>query len=182
MDITNEQLGKHYLEISIKNFRDMKYLADKAIAQLSNEHLSVSIDGGESNSVAIIMKHLAGNMLSRWSDIFTTDGEKTTRNRDSEFVDVFESSQEIIEYWERGWKQLFDTLESLTPEDLLRSITIRTEPHTVLQAIERQIYHYGSHVGQIIYLAKYFTGNNWKTLSIPRGKSEEYLNKPLKKS
>ncbi|MBS1538772.1 MAG: DUF1572 family protein [Bacteroidetes bacterium] len=175
------QIGKHYLEVIIKNFRDMKSLADRAIVQLTDEQYFVSLDNGESNSIAIIMKHLAGNMLSRWTDIFTTDGEKPTRNRDSEFENTFTTSQEIIEYWEKGWYTLFDTLESLTSEDLLRSVTIRTEPHTVIEAIERQVYHYGSHVGQIIYLAKYLTGQNWKTLSIPRGKSEEYLNKPPQK-
>lgn len=177
MDNTTLQLADHYLDVNIQNFKSMKSLADKSIAQLSFEQLTTSIDD-ESNSVAIIIKHLAGNMLSRWSDIFTTDGEKATRKRDTEFEDSFQSQQEILEYWERGWKQLFDTLSSLTPDDLLRIITIRTEPHTVVQAIERQVYHYGSHVGQIIFQAKHLAGHNWKTLSIPRGKSEEYLSKP----
>ncbi|MBI3260038.1 MAG: DUF1572 family protein [Ignavibacteriae bacterium] len=179
---SNLQLANHYLDVNIKNFKAMKALADKAIAQLSYEQFKVSIDGGESNSIEIIIKHLAGNMISRWSDIFTTDGEKPTRNRDTEFISSFNSTQEILEYWERGWKQLFDTLSSLTPDDLLRTITIRTEPHTVVQAIERQVYHYGSHIGQIIFLAKHLAGENWRTLSIPRGKSEEYLSKPLQKA
>ncbi len=175
---SNLELAEHYLDVNIKNFKSMKALADKAITQLTDEQFKISIDGGESNSIEIIMKHLAGNMISRWSDIFTTDGEKPTRLRDNEFISTFNTTQEILEYWERGWKQLFDTLESLTPDDLLRTVTIRTEPHTVVQAIERQVYHYGSHVGQIIFLAKYLSGENWKTLSIPRGKSEEYLRVP----
>jgi len=181
MDSHTNEIGKHYLEVTINIFRNMKSLGDKAIAQLTDEQLFISIDGGESNSIAIITKHLAGNMFSRWTDIFTSDGEKPTRKRDCEFENTFTSSQEILAYWELGWQKFFDTLASLSSEDLLRIITIRNEPHTVLQAIERQVYHYGSHIGQIIYLAKYLTGDKWKTLSIPRCKSEEYLNNPPQK-
>ncbi|MBK9249870.1 MAG: DUF1572 family protein [Ignavibacteria bacterium] len=176
---TEFSLAEHYLETVKKEFHKLKSLADKSIAQLSGDDLNYILDK-ESNSIAIIMKHLAGNMVSRWTDIYTADGEKLTRNRDSEFTGEYVSREKIIEYWERGWGRFFETLDSLTAEDLLREITIRQEPHTLIQALERQTTHYGAHVGQIILLAKHLAGENWKTLSIPRGKSSEYLTIPPK--
>ena len=170
-------LGEHYLETVQKEFHKLKSIADISIQQLTEEGLNYVPDN-ESNSVAIIMKHLAGNMLSRWTDIFTTDGEKATRDRDSEFTREHITSEHILELWEKGWACFFETLQSIRPDDLLREITIRREPHTVLQALERQTTHNGAHVGQIIYIAKHLTGENWRTMSIPRGKSNEYITSP----
>jgi len=171
-------VAEHYLVTVRKEFRKLKSQADASIEQLSDGDLNYALDK-ESNSIAIIMKHLAGNMLSRWTDIFTTDGEKPDRNRDGEFIDEH-SIEQIMTLWERGWERFFETMDALQPDDLLREITIRNEPHTLIQALERQTTHYGAHVGQIILLAKHVAGDNWKTLSIPRGKSNEYLNTPPK--
>jgi len=128
----------------------------------------------ESNSIAIIVKHTSGNMRSRWSDFLSTDGEKPDRNRDSEFEAPPTTRAEVIEMWERGWKLLFGALEPLSDPDLTRTITIRTEPHSVTQAINRQIAHYSYHVGQIVYLARHFAGDKWQTLTIPKKKSTEF--------
>ena len=167
-------IGSEFLDQSRKVFRSQKDLADKAIAQMSDAELLWQPDS-ESNSVAINMKHLAGNMISRWTDFLTADGEKPNRNRDGEFEISENDIQTLRAYWERGYSVFFKTLDSLTEDDLLRTITIRNEPHTVIQAIQRQLSHYGYHVGQIVALAKHINGENWKTLSIPRGKSEEFL-------
>ncbi len=172
-------VAAHYLETVRKEFRKLKSQADASIAQLNDDDLNYTLDQ-ESNSIVMIMKHLAGNMLSRWTDIFTTDGEKADRNRDSEFTDEHHTKEQIMTYWERGWGRFFETIDALQPVDLLREITIRNEPHTLIQALERQTTHYGAHVGQIILLAKHLAGENWKTLSIPRGKSNEYLTTPPK--
>ena len=167
-------LAKHYLETILETFRKQKSLADKALAQLSPEHYHIAIDA-ESNSAAVIMKHMAGNMRSRWTDFLTTDGEKPYRNRDQEFT---ESSREaVLESWEEGWKIVFTTLESLEPEDLLKTVTIRQQPHTALQAIERQIDHYAYHVGQIVFLAKHLKSEQWQSLSVPRGTSQVFNKK-----
>jgi hypothetical protein len=171
-------LAEHYLMTVKKEFRKLKSLADASIGQLTDDNLNYTLDK-ESNSIAIIMKHLAGNMLSRWTDIFITDGEKADRNRDSEFTDEQRTKEQIMMHWERGWNRFFETIDALQPDDLLREITIRTEPHTIIQALERQTTHYGAHVGQIVLLSKHLAGENWKTLSIPRGKSNEYLTTPL---
>ena len=168
-------IGEEFLDQSRKVFRSQKDLADKAIAQLSDTELLWQPDT-ESNSIAINMKHLAGNMISRWTDFLTTDGEKQDRNRDSEFEIAEDDIHGLREYWERGYSVFFNTIDSLTEDDLLKKVTIRNEPHTVIQAIQRQVSHYGYHVGQIVALAKHINGEEWKTLSIPRGKSEEYLN------
>ena len=154
-------------------FRSQKDLADRAIAQVSDDNLHVALDSN-TNSIAVIMKHLAGNMLSRWTDFLTSDGEKPDRNRDEEFVDRFTSRAEVIAFWERGWRALFDTLASLTPDDLCRTITIRGEPHSVIRAIDRQLSHYGYHVGQIVLIARILAGEKWTTLTIPRGESQQY--------
>lgn len=167
-------LGEHYLQTVKTIFRGQKSLADKAITQILPEYLHFMPDA-ESNSIAVIMKHLAGNMLSRWTDFMTTDGEKITRNRDEEFIDTLKTCEEISVYWEKGWDCLFSALDSMNSYNLLATILIRNEPHTLIEAIERQMAHYGNHVGQIVYLAKHIKSNEWTTLSIPRGKSDEYL-------
>ncbi len=164
-------LGRHYLEIALETFQKQKMLAEKALTQLSPEEYLILIDP-EANSIAIIMKHMAGNMRSRWTDFLTTDGEKPDRNRDEEFTES--SLEDIMRSWEENWQLVFATLESLNPDDLLKTITIRQQPHTVLKAIERQIDHYGYHVGQIVFLAKHLKSQEWKTLSIARGASQGF--------
>lgn len=173
-------MEEEFLEQSIRTFQSQKDLADKAIAQLSDEELFFKPDK-DSNSIAIIMKHLAGNMLSRWTDFLTTDGEKPTRDRDAEFVADEQDAASVKEFWENGWLCLFDALVPLTEGDLMETVMIRNEPHTVIRAILRQISHYGYHVGQIVFLAKHIKGKNWQTLSIPKGKSKEYLIVPFKR-
>jgi hypothetical protein len=169
----SENLAQHYLENVIAEFRSLKKLGDRAMEQLDDEQFFVTLDA-ESNSVAIIVKHLAGNMRSRWVDFLTSDGEKPDRNRDQEFViDANTKRAEVIEWWERGWRDVFDAIEPLRPEDVMRTVTIRQEQHTVLQAIGRQLGHYASHVGQIVFLAKHLKSSEWKTLSVPRGQSEQ---------
>lgn len=153
--------------------RHYKRLAERAIAQAPDEALTATLDR-ESNSIATIMKHLAGNMRSRWTDFLTTDGEKSFRNRDAEFETPPQTRAEMLEAWEAGWKSVFDTLEKLSDSDLSRRITIRNEPHSVMQAINRHIAHLSYHTGQIVYLAKHFASNDWKALTIPRGKSTEF--------
>jgi len=170
-------IASEYISICIKNMQDMKLQAEKAIAQLTDEQLHYQLDS-ESNSIVTIMKHLRGNMLSRWTDFYTTDGEKPNRHRDTEFIDDIKTKQQLFEIWEEGWRILFDVVLNLKEEDLLRQITIRQQPHSVINAVNRQIAHYSHHIGQIVFLAKHLAGANWKTLSIPRGKSEDYLHKP----
>lgn len=167
-------LGQHYLEDSIASLKSYKKQADKAIAQLKDDEIFTQIDE-EANSVAIIMKHLAGNMFSRWTDFLTTDGEKPNRHRDLEFViETKNTKEEILDFWERGWQCVFDALEPLKQEDLLRKVMIRGEEHTVMQAINRQLMHYPNHIGQIILLAKHFRSTDWQTLSIPRNRSADF--------
>jgi hypothetical protein len=167
-------IGQHYLEDALNTFRDYKKLGERAFAQLNEEDFFRTIDE-ESNSIAVIMKHLAGNMISRWTDFLTTDGEKPERNRDMEFVMLPETTkEEMIAYWERGWKCTFDAIEPLKADDLLRTVTIRGEDHTVVQAITRQVAHYANHVGQIVYLAKHFKAGDWQSLSVPKNKSAEF--------
>jgi uncharacterized damage-inducible protein DinB len=156
-------------------FHYYKKLGERAMAQCPDEGLFTTLDA-ESNSIAIIVKHMAGNMRSRWMDFLTTDGEKPDRNRDTEFEEPPKTRAALMELWERGWKYLFDALEPLNEEDLTRTVTIRTEPHSVMQAISRQLAHYAHHVGQILFLAKHLTftkTGKWESLSIARGKSAE---------
>ncbi len=170
------QFSTSYLQDSMGVFRYYKGLGERAMGQCPDEGLFAALDA-ESNSIAIIVKHMAGNMLSRWTDFLTTDGEKPDRNRDSEFEEAATTRADLIAMWERGWRSVFDALEPLTDADLTRTITIRTEPHSVMQAINRQVAHYSYHVGQIVFLAKHFgaqaTGG-WNSLSVPRKKSEEF--------
>lgn len=167
-------LGNEYLKIVQERFESVKDLGDKTISQLAEKDIHWKLNEA-SNSIAIIAKHLSGNMISRWTDFLTTDGEKSTRNRDQEFEEDVTSKQEMINSWEKGWNTLFDALNSLENQDLLKNVMIRGERHTVLEAIERQMAHYAYHVGQIVYVGKQLKDENWKTLSIPKGKSEEYL-------
>jgi uncharacterized damage-inducible protein DinB len=170
------QLTTSYLKDSIDLFHYYKKLADRAMAQCPDEALFTVIDP-ESNSIAIIVKHMSGNMRSRWSDFLTTDGEKPDRNRDTEFETPPQTRAELNEMWERGWKYLFDALEPLSEEDLTRTVTIRSEPHSVMQAINRQIAHYSHHIGQILFLAKHLTvraTGKWTSLSVPRGQSKQF--------
>jgi hypothetical protein len=166
-------VAKTYLEESIKSFHGLKSNAEKALAQLKDEELHFTPDP-ESNSIAIIMKHLSGNMLSRFTDFLTTDGEKPDRNRDNEFIDEFTSRAELENYWNKGWSCLFQAMESLKEDDLLKTIYIRNESYTVIRAIQRQLSHYAYHCGQIVFLAKQIRSTEFKTLSIARGKSKEF--------
>ena len=170
----NEQLSVQYLSDALDSFRAYKKLAEKAFDQLTNDEFFVTIDE-ESNSLAVIIKHMAGNMLSRWTDFLTTDGEKPDRNRDMEFViEPHTVKEELLTYWERGWDAVFTALEPLTPADFDKRITIRGEEHTIVQAINRQLTHYAYHIGQIVFLAKHFRSSEWKSLSIPKNRSSEF--------
>jgi hypothetical protein len=167
-------VAAHYLDEARRQFRGYKRMGDRALEQLRDEDFFVTIDA-ESNSIAILVKHLAGNMRSRFTGFLTTDGEKPDRFRDREFeVTAATRRADVIRWWEEGWGCVFAALESLAPEDVMRTVTIRGEPHTALQAINRQIAHYAQHIGQIVFLAKHLRSSEWKTLSIPRGKSEEF--------
>ena len=171
-------LAVHYLEEARRQMRGNKRLAESAIAQLSDEELFATLDP-ESNSIAILVKHLAGNMRSRFTDFLTADGEKPDRFRDREFELTANTTRaDMMKWWDEGWATVFATLESLKPKDVTRTVTIRGEPHTVLQAINRSLAHYAGHIGQIVFLAKHLKSNQWKTLSIPRGKSEEFKTAP----
>jgi hypothetical protein len=161
------------LKDSVDLLRFYKRLADRAMAQASDETLFATLDG-ESNSIAIIVKHLAGNMRSRWTDFLTSDGEKPDRDRDSEFEAPPKSREEVLAMWESGWQLTFDALAPLTDADLSRTVYIRAEAHSVMQTIHRQVAHYSYHIGQIVYLAKHFAGPDWNALTIPRRKSAEF--------
>jgi hypothetical protein len=170
------RLTTSYNKDSVDLFRHYKLLAERAIQQCPEESLFAALDD-ESNSIAIIVKHMTGNMRSRWTDFLTTDGEKPDRNRDSEFEEPPKNRAELIAMWERGWKILFDALEPLNETDLARAVTIRTEPHSVMQAINRQIAHYSYHIGQIVFLAKHFaakSAGSWTSLTVPRNKSNQF--------
>jgi len=164
----------HYLEEARRQLRGHKRMGEGAMSQLGDEQFFVTLDP-ECNSVAILVKHLAGNMRSRFSDFLTADGEKPDRFRDREFeLSPATTRADVMKWWEEGWSSVFSAIDPLKSEDVLRTVTIRGEPHTVLQAINRQIAHYAQHVGQIVFLAKHLRSSQWKTLSIPRGKSEEF--------
>ncbi len=169
------QLTTSYVKDSIDLFRYYKRLAERALEQCPDEGLTATLDG-ESNSIAIIVKHMAGNMRSRWRDFLTTDGEKPDRNRDTEFEEPPKARAELMALWESGWKYVFDALEGLQEADLARTVTIRTEPHSVMQAINRQVAHYSYHIGQITHLSKHFAAEagKWTALTVPRKKSSEF--------
>ncbi len=172
------QLTTSYLKDSTDLFRYYKKLAERAMEQCPDEGLFVALDS-ESNSIAIVVKHMAGNMRSRWTDFLTSDGEKPDRHRDTEFEGPPKTRAELMALWEQGWNDLLEALSPLTDADLVRTVTIRTEPHSVMQAINRQIAHYSYHVGQIAFLAKHFAADsgNWTSLTVPRGQSAEFTAK-----
>ena len=162
-----------YLEDSLALLHYYKTMAERAIAQVRDHELTAAIDE-EANSISTVIKHMAGNMRSRWTDFLSTDGEKPDRNRDHEFVAPPATREELLRVWEQGWQHVFAALEPLTDADLGRTVTIRGEAHSVLQAINRQIAHYSSHIGQIILLAKHFRGREWQSLTIPRNRSLDF--------
>ena len=167
------KLTTSYLEDSLTLFRYYKKLAEGAMEQVTDEQL-VSVLDPEMNSIALIVKHMTGNMRSRWTDFLTSDGEKPDRNRDSEFVEPPSTRQSLMKSWESGWSCVFSALEPLQPADLDRTVTIRGEAHSVMQAVNRQIAHYAYHVGQIVFLAKHLQNTRWKSLSVPRSKSASF--------
>lgn len=162
-----------FLSAIINAFEANKRLADQAVEQLADDQLHIALDAN-TNSIAVIMKHVAGNLTSRWTDFLTTDGEKPARNRDAEFVDSFCNRAEVIECWERGWACLLTTLSSLVPSDLGKTVTIRGEPHTVPLALARSLGHTCYHIGQIVQVARVLAGDHWNTLTIPRGGSQQF--------
>jgi hypothetical protein len=167
-------IEQHYLDDSLRQLRKLKGQADKALAQTSDEHFFSVLDP-EANSLAMIVKHMAGNMRSRWTDFLTSDGEKPDRDRDREFeTSSPDTRASLTAQWEDGWKRLLDTVGTLSPADLSKTVHVRGEAHSVLEAINRQTSHYAAHVGQIVLLAKHYAGSKWETLSIPRGKSKEF--------
>lgn len=167
-------VATHYLEEARRQLRGHKRMAEGAMSQLGDEEFFVTLDP-EANSVAILVKHLAGNMRSRFTDFLTADGEKPDRFRDREFeLSPATTRADVMQWWEQGWSSVFSAIDPLKSDDVMRTVTIRGEPHTVLQAINRQIAHYAQHIGQIVFLAKHLRSTQWKTLSIPRGKSEEF--------
>ena len=171
---------KTFLSLSIDRFEQLRLLGSKIIEQLNDEQIHWSPDA-ESNSIAIIVQHLYGNMLSRFTEFLTSDGEKPNRNRDEEFIEQRLSLTELQKRWDIGWDCVFAAVRPLTNDDIDREVFIRGESHTVMEAILRQISHYGYHVGQIVYIGKHLKGSDWQTLSIPRGKSGEFVTTPFKK-
>jgi len=167
------RLTASYVEDSLAVFRQYKSLAEKAMAQVTDEQLQAALDG-EMNSIAQIVKHMAGNMRSRWTDFLTSDGEKPDRHRDTEFIDPPSTRAALLALWEEGWSCVFRAIEPLSDGDLARTVYIRGEAHSVMQAINRQIAHYACHCGQIVFLAKHLNHAGWKSLSVPRGQSEEF--------
>lgn len=169
----SDGVAKALIDGALASFRANKGWADKAVAQLTDAKLHVALDTN-TNCIAVIMKHVAGNLLSRWTDFLTTDGEKPWRDRDDEFVDSFVSRDELLAHWDSGWHRLFETLDGLAADDVGRTVTIRGEPHSVPLAIQRSLAHCGYHVGQIVLIARILAGDDWTTITIPRGGSEGY--------
>jgi Protein of unknown function (DUF1572) len=166
--------ASHYLEEIKRQLHGHKRMGEGAMAQLEETDFFVTLDP-ESNSVAALVKHIAGNARSRFTDFLTSDGEKPDRFRDQEFeISEKTTRVEVMRWWEQAWLYVFSTLDTLKPEDIQRTVTIRQEPHTVMQALNRALAHYAQHIGQIVFLAKHLRSSKWQTLSIPRGKSEDY--------
>jgi len=165
-----------YIEDSVDLFRYYKTLAERAMDQVTDEQLYATLDG-EMNSIAVVVKHMAGNMRSRWTDFLTTDGEKPDRDRDGEFVNPPATREALLQVWEDGWRLVFQALERLSDSDLGRTVTIRGEAHSVMQAVNRQMAHYANHVGQIVLLAKHFARERWQSLTVPRNRSTEFNRK-----
>jgi hypothetical protein len=168
----NEIISNYHSD-AISSFRNYERLAEKAIDQVSDAEFFAAIDA-ESNSIAVMVKHIAGNLDSRWRDFLTTDGEKADRNRDMEFELAGDTRESLMQFWESGWRTLFDNVEALTEADFSKIVTIRGEPHTVVEAINRQLTHYAYHIGQIVFLAKHLRSSDWKTLSVPRNRSADF--------
>lgn len=164
-----KEIIENFRNDAILSLRNYKQLAERAIEQVSDEQFFAAIDA-ESNSIAVIVKHISGNLRSRWTDFLTTDGEKPDRHRDTEFEMISDTRSSLMDAWERGWQVLFAAMESLTAEDFSRKVLIRGEAITVVEAINRQLMHNASHIGQIILLAKHFRSGDWKTLSVPRNR------------
>jgi len=171
--VMSESFISNYKSDALTSFRNYKMLAERAVEQVSDEEFFAAIDG-EANSIAVLLKHIAGNLHSRWRDFLTTDGEKPDRDRDTEFIADGDNRESLLKFWESGWQVLFDNLEPLTDQDFARTITIRGEPHSVVEAVNRQLTHYSYHIGQIVLLAKHFRSSDWKTLSVPRNRSGEF--------
>ena len=169
----NLEIIANYKQEALNSYRNAKKMAERAIEQVSDEEYFALIDS-EANSIALIVKHVAGNLHSRWTDFLTSDGEKENRNRDSEFELIDDTRESLMAFWETGWQTLFDAIEPLTVEDFSRKVTIRGEPHSVGEAINRQLTHYAYHVGQIVLLAKHFKSTEWKTLSIAKNRSADF--------
>ena len=163
----------NYHNDAVESFRNYKKMAERAIEQVDDDEFFKAIDA-EANSIAVVVKHIAGNLVSRWSEFLTTDGEKATRDRDAEFEIVEDSRESLMEFWERGWQILFDNIEPLTVADFSKTVRIRGQAHTIVEAINRQLSHYAYHIGQIVLLAKHFKSSEWKTLSIPKNRSAEF--------
>ena len=179
--MSQQEIGAEYLSDALRNLRSYKKLAEEAFAQTSDEDMFRLIDA-DANSIAILIKHMSGNMRSRWTDFLGSDGEKPERHRDREFeIGPGTTREEVMRWWESGWKCVFDAITPLQSEHLLRRVFIAGREHTVLQAITRQVLHYGGHVNQIVLLAKHFRGSQWKSLSIPKGQSETYAREFEKK-
>ncbi|MDV2682906.1 DUF1572 family protein [Alkalihalophilus lindianensis] len=164
--------SSEYVRVVTSRFLEMKKTAEKAFEQVEEDFLCWS-PNEESNSIAVIVQHMSGNMISRWTDFLTTDGEKKERNRDQEFINTIENKEQLYEVWNRGWGVLFHALKDLKEEELLHTVFIRNEPHTVIEAIERQMYHYSYHTGQIVYITKQVAGEEWTSLTIPKKKSKD---------
>jgi hypothetical protein len=169
----NTDFIQQYRDDALASFRNYKKLAERAMEQVSDEEFFSLIDD-EANSIALIVKHIAGNLRSRWTDFLTTDGEKADRNRDAEFEVIEDTRNALIDAWENGWQSLFNAIEPLTPADFSKTVTIRGEAHTIVEAINRQLTHYAYHIGQIVLLAKHFKSVDWKTLSVPKNRSAEF--------
>ncbi len=169
----SSELIQNYHAEALRSFRECKKLAERATEQVSDEEFFAGIDD-EANSIALIVKHIAGNLRSRWTDFLTTDGEKPDRQRDTEFEKIDDTRESLMKSWEDGWQTLFESVEHLTEEDFAKTVTIRGEEHSVIQAINRQLTHYSYHVGQIVLLAKHFRSTEWRTLSIARNRSDEF--------
>ncbi len=168
-----KEIIENYQADAIDSFRNYKKMAERAMEQIGDEEFFALIDP-EANSIAVIVKHIAGNLHSRWRDFLTSDGEKPDRHRDTEFELIGDSRESLMKFWETGWQTLFDNVEPLTPEDFSRTVPIRGEPHTIAEALNRQMTHYAYHVGQIVLLAKHFKSADWKTLSVPKNRSAEF--------
>ncbi|PLR75784.1 hypothetical protein CU633_19310 [Bacillus sp. V3-13] len=169
MTTVHKDISSEYLRVIKLRFQDMKKTAEKTFEQLDDEAL-VWYPNDDSNSIAVIVKHMSGNMVSRWTDFLTSDGEKPDRNRDGEFENTISNREQLYEVWNRGWDVFFQALNSLNKEHLLQNLFIRNESHSVIEAIERQMFHYSYHIGQIVYIAKQLKGDSWRSLAIPRKK------------